>query len=125
MLNKTQLIEKLNFHFPSYGAVDGSKFASGVEHSILFEGENAAANFMANDTGEGTCPVSVFLDRHGWYIEHHDELTAFAYRCPKALEKENTFDGWDKLVEKSKTERLTEDEKNELRMLQKKMLELS
>ena len=119
MLNKTQLIEKLNFHFPSYGAKDGSGFA---DASILFTGENAAANLLHNDLGDGVCPVSLYLNRHGWYVEHYDEGTALAFKCPKAADKANAFNRWDMLVEKSKTVKLTEDEKQQLKALQKQML---
>jgi len=116
MLNKTQLIEKLNFHFPSYGAKDGAEYGKDFKGAIWFCSETAAANFMANDTGEGDCPVSAFLDRHSWYVEHQDELTALAYKYIKPV------DEWDSLVEKSKVEKLNEDEKQRLKFLQKHML---
>ena len=112
MLDKEQMIEKLNFHFPSYGAVRGDGFSDG---SILFIGDNAAANLLHNDMGDGVCPVSLFLDRHGWYVEHYDEGTALAYPDNKEME-------WDKLIEKSKGEKLSEGEKERLRFLQKHMV---
>ncbi len=121
MLNRIELIEKLNFHFPSYGAALGDGFS---DESILFTGDNAASNLLSNDTGDGVCPVSVFLERHGWYVEHYDEGTALAFKEPIKEERSNTFYEWDRLIEKSKTEKLTEDEKDLFRKLQKKMIEM-
>ena len=76
-MNKEQLIKELNYHFPSYEASRGDGFA---DDSILFMGENAASNLLQHDLGNGTCPVNTFLECHGWYVEHYDEITALAYQ---------------------------------------------
>lgn len=121
MLNRIELIEKLNGHFPSYEASLGDGFA---DNSILFTGDNAALNLLHNDLGDGVCPVSLFLERHGWYVEHYDEGTALAFKDSIKEERANTFYEWDRLVEESKTRKLTEDEKSLFRKLQKRMLEI-
>ena len=115
MLTKQQMIDKLNFHFPSYGAKDGWEFGLNFKEGILFEGDNAASNLLRNDLGDGICPVILFLERHGWYVEHYDECTALAYPDNKEME-------WDKLIEKSKGAPLSEEEKERLRFLQKHMV---
>jgi len=125
-MNKKQMLEKLNFHFPSYEAVDGVDFGDSDENTIFFLGESACANLI-NDTmvhyddfgeytinrseGEG-CPVTVFLNRHGWYVEQWDESLAYAVK-DTFLESE-----WDRLIEKSKSQRLSYEEKARLKVLQ-------
>ena len=89
-MNKRKLINELNYHFPSYEAVDGDEFGKDFTSAVWFMGENAYANLMSDHDENNNyvydhvtsrdCPVIKFLEMNGWYVEPYDEITALAYQ---------------------------------------------